>query len=263
VSRLLGLAAVCVVMLAGMAVPARAQETSDEAPAGVRFLPRYVFHMTGEHLSGDDPRLVWEANYGGELDLVDFGSGRVTFTANYQVLLGEEIRIFDPNQGNYLLEASVSRRVRGIEFAGVFHHVSRHLSDRDKQNPLDWNMVGVRAHALTERNSLALEARADLLTVIQHSFVDYQWEARLGGGLRAQVAPRLVMLSRVEVDVLGVDGTADRGTQAGFRLEGGVSLEGDAGSIELFVAVERRVDPIPFERSAVTWTALGFRLVGR
>ena len=256
-------AAALAAVLAAAVAPALAQDAPAEAPAGVRFLARYAFHLTGEHLSGDDPWLVWEANYGCELDLIDYGRGRLTLAANYQVLLGEEIRSFDPNQGNYRLEVSASQRIVGVELAGVFHHVSRHLSDRDKMDPLDWNMVGVRALASTRRDRVTLEVQADLRGVIQRSFVDYRWEAGADAGVRVAVHRRVTVLSRGGLRVIGVDGTADRGTQAGFRLEGGVSLEGEAGAIELFAAVERRVDPIPFEPSVATWTALGFRLVSR
>ena len=31
------------------------------ARAHVEFLSRYDFHLTAEHLSGDDPRFVWDA----------------------------------------------------------------------------------------------------------------------------------------------------------------------------------------------------------
>ena len=61
-----------------------------------------------EHLFSEDPRFVWDANFGGELDMVDYGRGRATFVANYQTILGSEFRAFDPNQGNYILEGSTS-----------------------------------------------------------------------------------------------------------------------------------------------------------
>ena len=63
----------------------------------------------------------------------------------------EEFRQFDPNQGNYTLEGSGSVRAGPIEVAGVFHHVSRHLSDRPKRFPVDWNMIGGRIRAATAR----------------------------------------------------------------------------------------------------------------
>jgi hypothetical protein len=92
------------------AVPARGQTTPADVPAPtVVFFPRTAFHMAAEHLSGDDPRYVWDADLGGELDIVDYGAGRFTFEANYQVVLGEEIRSFDPNQGNYIEAAQPKR----------------------------------------------------------------------------------------------------------------------------------------------------------
>ena len=62
----------------------------------------------------DDPRFVWDTNFGGELDFVDYGLGRTTFAANYEAVLGEEFRRFDPNQGNYLLDLSTSARAHGV-----------------------------------------------------------------------------------------------------------------------------------------------------
>jgi hypothetical protein len=65
------------------------------------------------------------------------------------------------------------------------------------------------------------------------------------------------------VGFLGTDGSQDRGTQVGLREEGGVRLVGKAAAIELFVAVERRVDPYPLEFGVSTWVTTGFRLVSR
>ncbi len=42
---------------------------------------------------------VWDTNFGGELDVIDYRTGRATFVANYQAILGDEFRHFDPNQG--------------------------------------------------------------------------------------------------------------------------------------------------------------------
>ena len=44
-------------------------------------MPRYDFHLTAEHLSGDDKSFVWDANFGGDLDVVDYGKGRASFVA--------------------------------------------------------------------------------------------------------------------------------------------------------------------------------------
>ena len=110
--------AVVALMVVVWAVPAGAQ-TGPDLPtqrrrAGTRasFFRARHFICRPSISSGDDPRYVWDADFGGELDIVDYGAGRVTFEANYQVVLGEEIRSFDPNQGNYILAglASFARR---------------------------------------------------------------------------------------------------------------------------------------------------------
>ncbi len=78
------------------------------AQPAVQFVPRYDFHMGAEHLSGKDPRYAWDADFGGAMDVLDYGLGRFTFWANYNVVMGEQIRLFDPNQGNYILAGSTS-----------------------------------------------------------------------------------------------------------------------------------------------------------
>jgi hypothetical protein len=246
------------------AVPALGQTaTGTEAAPSVVFLPRAAFHMTAEHLSGDDERYVWDANFGGELDLVGYGTGRFTFEANYQVILGEQIRAFDPNQGNYILAGAASLQVRGTEVAGVLYHQSRHLADRPKQDAVDWNMLGGRVRRRVLMRAATIDARADLRGVFMKSYVDYEWE--LDAGLRGdvQVRPGVGILLAAGIRHLGVDGSLDRGDQTGFRVEGGVRLEGRAGAIELFVAGERRIDPFPVEVGTASWVTAGFRLLSR
>ena len=66
--------------LGGMVNPASAQTTT-RGPS-VSFLPRSEFHMNAEHLGGiDDERFRWDADLGGELDLVDYTRGRLIFAA--------------------------------------------------------------------------------------------------------------------------------------------------------------------------------------
>jgi hypothetical protein len=228
----------------------------------IRLAPRYDFHLQAEHLSGDDPRFVWDADFGGEIDAVDYDYGRFTFWANYEVVMGEELRIFDPNQGNYILAGSLSLRTRAVEVAGVFYHQSRHLSDRVKVPPVDWNMMGGRI--IHERASGAIEWRglADLRKMIQRSEVDYEWELDTDARLRVALRPRVKFITGGGVRVLGVDGSRGRGTQAGYRAEAGVRVEGEAGAFELFVAGERRIDPYPVEFGTATWVKAGFRILG-
>src|SRR5262245_62249867 len=102
-------------------------------PTTLEFMSRYDFHMSAAGLADPDPRFSWDTHWGGDFDFIDYAHGRMMFLADYQVILGRENRLFDPNQGNYTLAVSGSLRIKGTEFAGVLHHVSRHLSDRPNQ----------------------------------------------------------------------------------------------------------------------------------
>src|ERR1700722_7298839 len=108
-----------------LAVPAFAQH-QEPAPASAEpdFFTRYDFHLSAAALSIDDPRFKWDTHFGGELDLIDYVVGRASIIADYEAVLGDQLRPFDPNQGNYTLEASSSVRVGDTEIVGVFHHVS-------------------------------------------------------------------------------------------------------------------------------------------
>ena len=242
------------------AVPARAQDAPPAAPSGVEFLSRFDFHVSLEHLVSKERRYAWDANFGGELDMIDYGLGRATFVANYQTILGDEFREFDPNQGNYILEGSASARLGPFEAAGVFHHVSRHLSDRPKRFPVDWNMIGGRVSGSMTRGRTALRGRVDLRGVVQNTYVDYRWEAESEVAARVTLRPRVALVSSGGIRVVGVDGSRERGTQYGYRGEGGVRLEGRGAALELFIAGERRIDPFQLEFSTVTWLTAGFRI---
>src|ERR671925_411973 len=76
------------------------------------FLSRYAFHLDAEHLGSNDDRFSWDADLGGDIDLLDYGAGRATFLANYQVIVGDQFRRFDANQGNYTLEGALSVRAK-------------------------------------------------------------------------------------------------------------------------------------------------------
>src|SRR5579872_5528329 len=128
-----------------LAVPAAAQQTAATPNPDPGFMTRYDFHLSADALGIRDPRFSWDARFGGEIDVIDYGIGRVSTVIDYEAVLGDELRAFDPNQSLYTLEASSSVRLGQAELVGVFHHVSRHLSDRAKLFPIAWNIAGVRA----------------------------------------------------------------------------------------------------------------------
>jgi hypothetical protein len=252
---------VLLMAIGAVAVDAQTVEPADSrGEPSVQMLPRFDFRVSMEHLFSDETRYAWDANFGGDIDLVAFGPSRVAFVANYQTILGSEFRAFDPNQGNYTLDGAIVTRVAAMELAGVFHHVSRHLSDRPKRRPVDWNMVGARIQGSGGDDRIEYHARADVRGVIQHTFVDYRWELDAEVGARVQVLPRMSLMATGAWRMLGVDDSQGRDTQHGVRAEGGVRLAGRDATLDLFVAAEQRVDPYQLEFSTVRWLTAGFRI---
>ena len=243
-----------------------AQTTPSPRPdawsSGLEFLSRFDSYISVERLTSDDERFVWDGNIGVDVDIVDYGLGRAAIVVNYQVVMGSEFRPFDSNQGNYILEASASARTGAFELAGVFHHVSRHLSDRPKRRSVDWNMVGGRISRDLRLGRTELRGRADVRGVLRGGFVDYRWEIDTDVAARVALRPRVAAIARVGVRVLGVNASRDRGTQHGYRGEGGLRFEGRGTALDLFVAAERRIDPYQLELSTATWLTAGFRLSG-
>jgi hypothetical protein len=242
--------------LGASAAPASAQQL-------VQFLPRFDFYLAAEYLSDDDQRFTWDADLGGAVDVVDYGVGRVSFITNYEVVMGTQLRRFDPNQGNYILAGTASARAGGFEVAGMFYHQSRHLSDRPKIGAVDWNMAGGRVVHDVTRGRTEWRTRVDVRGVVQKSFVDYRWELDAETRGRIALVPRVSLISAGGVRVMGVDGTRNRGNQTGFLAEGGVRFEGNVAAMEFFVAAERRIDPFPVDFGTVTWVKTGFRVLTR
>jgi hypothetical protein len=249
---------------AGAQVP---QPVTAPAPSQPEFLPRYTFHMSAYELLHEDDaaqRFSWDAHFGGSFDLVDYVGGRISLTADYQAVLGSEFRSFDPNQGNYILEASASGRAGGAEIAAVIHHVSRHLSDRPKRPAIAWNTLGGRVLGRLSRGATTVDIAADFGRVVQSSFVDYTWIGTAELLVRHDVAAHVGVFAHAAGELYGVDGTqSGRGSQRGGMAEAGVRLGGPGGALEVFAGVERRIDAYPLERVPKHWGLAGLRLISR
>ncbi len=260
--------ALCTLHLLCVALPAAAQtnqvpDTARAASGDVVFLSRFDYVFGLEFLASDDPRFDFDATFGGALDLIDYTRGRLTFEAEYEAILGNEYQPFDPNQGNYKLAGVLSARARSVEVAVVYHHVSRHLGDRPKRVPIDWNMLGARLRSAIARGGTELEMRADVRGAVLHTYVDYTWELDAQARARVRLTDRTAFVASGGLRVVGVDGSRARGTQYGARAEGGVRLDGSVAAVELFVAAERRIDPYPLAFGTASWVIGGFRLVNR
>lgn len=257
-------AAIAACLALGLTSPLFAQSPAAAPAPGPDFLTRYSFHLSANALAIEDERFSWDAHFGGDLDVVDYVKGRTSILADYEVVLGNGFRPFDPNQAYYALEVSSSYRIGGAEVSGVFHHVSRHLSDRAKQEPIAWNVLGARLLRSAVVDGITLEARAEAGSVVQHSNVDYGWTADIDLLISRKLRPRVGVFGHGHGVMVGVDGTmANRGRQKGGLVEGGVRFEGRAGTLELFAGIERRIDADPLDQLPRQWGVAGFRLLSK
>jgi len=259
-----------ITVLAGLVIslasPALAQQPLAEPPTKPLFFPQYDFHLWAAALANDNPRFSWDTHFGGEIDIVDYVRGRAGAAMDYEAVLGSELRAFDPNQGNYTLELSSSYRIKRTELAGIFHHVSRHLSDRPKTFAIAWNILGLRVLREAKFRKATVDLVADVGRTTQSSYVDYRWAGNADLIVRQLVAPRAEVYGRGVGHLMTVDGSLDlpqRRRQTGGIVEGGVRLIGEKGIGELFVAYERRFDAYPIGFAPERWFMAGFRLLRR
>jgi hypothetical protein len=261
-------AAACLAFIC--AAPAGAQQpdqfVASPAPDKPDFLSRADFQLSASRIAGiDDIRFSWDTHWGGSLDIVDYVAGRTGIYVDYEAVLGDEFRIFDPNQGNYALEAFASGRVDdSTEIVGMFHHVSRHLSDRPKRFAIAWNLLGARVLHQVKAGPATIDIDVEGGKVVQHSYVDYSWIGELHLQVRRPLNERVAVYGRTAGQLFGVNGEVpSRTRQYGGFVEAGLRLKGGAGVMELFLALERRVDADPLDRLPQQWGLAGFRLLSR
>ena len=99
------LASACLCL--ALAVPAFAQqpEPLPDPPATPQFLSRYDFHLSA---AGSSAATITHASRGTRTGAATSTSSTTSpagcqFLVDYQAVLGNEFRPFDPNQGNYTL----------------------------------------------------------------------------------------------------------------------------------------------------------------
>jgi hypothetical protein len=233
---------------------------------GVEFLPRYDFQLSAAGLSNDNPLYSWDAHFGGQFDVVDYGAGRLGARIDYEVVLGDELRIFDPDEGNYTLEGYATLRAGdSTEVVGVFHHVSRHLSDRLKLGAIAYNEIAARViHHFAIDDATTVDGDIEGGWVNQHSYVDYRWYGELHLLARHTINPTFALFARGDGQLLGVDPAMyNRGTQYGVLGQAGVRINGRGAALEIFGGYERRPDAYPTSLQAETWALAGIRVVSR
>lgn len=227
------------------------------------YFSRFDFHLDAEYATSSDPRFNWVFDFGGDLDVIAGSRGRAIFVANYEAIAGEQFRRFDVNQGNYLLQGAVLLRLWGVEAGPVWHHVSRHLSDRPKRFPIDWNMIALRVRADRRRGTLGVAWRGDARLTVTSAFVDYDWELDGELAVTRHLTPRTAVRVSGQGRVVGTDGSRARGRLGEGRVEAAVRFSGRGAHTEFFAGVEHRIDAYPLEFSAARWALVGVRLLSR
>jgi hypothetical protein len=257
----MGRAALFLCLALAFGAPAQAQDAAPSAAPPVRFLSRADFWFEWAKAVSSDDRFSWDGHIGVDVDVLDWGRGRVTFVADYEAVLGAERRGFDLNHGNYILESAVTFRRRDVDISGVFHHVSRHLSDRSNEPAISWNTYGVRVETVARRGRSSVSTRYQAAVAVQQAFVDYTWTTDVRFGVHHALTDRVGLIASAEGGFVGVDRLRfDRGRQCGAAMEGGVRLIGERASLDVFAGYERRVDGFPTERLRVRMFTVGFRL---
>ena len=248
----------------GLAAPARAQDPASPAPA-LTLLPRADFYFQWASLRSADPRFSWHGRIGMDVDALDYRAGRLTIVGDYEGVLGSQRQQLDLNHGNYMFEGALSVRLRRVEIAGVFHHESRHLADRDNEESISWNSIGVRALRTFTRGADRVSTSFDAAGVRGQHYVDYTWATNLKLSLLHSLADRLGVFATGMGGLKGVDPARAGRSQhlCGGRIEGGMRVEGQAGAVEIFAGYERRIDAYPLDRGRARWFTFGFRVTSR
>jgi hypothetical protein len=148
-----------------------------------------------------------------------------------------------------------------LEVAGVGHHHSRHVVDREFDRVPAWHTLGARGSWAIVTPQSTADITLELARVVQHTFVDYAWTSQLTVRVERTFRSGTRLFANGMGGFIGVDGDElDRDRQFGARAEGGLEFPGRRGNAQLFVAYERRVDGYPISRDPSSWLELGVRL---
>lgn len=228
------------------------------------FLTRASWFLAVARMESDDPRFSAVARTRVDVDLVHYLRGRINQFFEAEFVMGSEHRAFDLNHDNIIFETSASVRLASIDFAGVFHHTSRHLIDRAFDRVVAWHTVAGRVERTFVKGQSMVDVTVEYARVVQRTYVDYDWTSQATVRFDRAVGSRAHLFAGASSGVVGVDrSVVDRGRQDGSRVEGGVHVAGQRAGVDLVAAYERRVDGFPTSREPSSWFEVGFRLSSR
>ena len=228
------------------------------------FLTRASWFLAVARMESDDPRFSEVARTRVDVDLVHYPRGRVNQFFDAEFVMGSEHRAFDLNHDNIVFETSASCRVASIDFAGVFHHASRHLIDRAFDRVVAWHTVAARGERVFVGRQSIVAVTIEYAQVVHRTFVDYDWTSQATIRFDRALGSRARVFASASSGIVGVDpAVVNRSRQDGSRVEGGVHVAGQRAGVDLVAAYERRVDGFPTSREPSSWFEVGFRLSSR
>ncbi|MBP6703281.1 MAG: hypothetical protein KA385_07215 [Vicinamibacteria bacterium] len=240
--------------------------TSAQTREPVRFLPFMAPQLEAARYSDANEEFAWVGWIGAKVDFVEKGKWSAYLNANVETILGHRIRSFEAVQANYSLEVGAHRDVGRGRVSPFFHHVSRHVQDRDKVQAVDWNFLGVRYDSpwpATWGRGGAFSGSFGLATLT--SGVHYDFEARLAGDIDVVRKDNRAVFVLAALRHVGAESTANfpRESVTDVRIEAGVRRWTETSQFALFVAYQRRADAL-IPQALVTSRALfGFRIRGQ
>ncbi len=231
-----------------------------------RFLPFMGPKLEAARYSAANGDFAWVGWIGATADLVEKGKWSLYFTPNVETILGNRVRSFEAVQANYSLEVGMRIDVGRGRLSPFFHHVSRHVQDRDKLQAVDWNFLGLKYDSpWPEKWSRKGAFAASFGVATLASAVAYNWEARISGDIDVVRKDNRGLFLLADVRHVGADPSPDfpRDQLTDIRAELGFRRWAETSQFSLFVAYERRSDAL-IPKALVTRRALfGFRIRGQ
>ena len=241
-------------------------DDSASPDSAVKFLSALTPQFEAARYDPAEADFAWVGWIGGHVNLVEKGHWAVFFEPNVETILGHRVRSFEAVQANYSLEVGVHRTIGRLRISPFFHHVSRHVQDRDKRQAVDWNFLGARLdgpwpEAWNREGAFAASFGAATLA----SAVEYNWELRGSADIDVVHKGNRALFFLADVRHVGAAATPEfpREHLTDVRVEAGFRYWQPASQFALFAAYERRNDVLVEKASVRSRALFGFRIRGR
>jgi len=240
--------------------------TNAQGSEGARFLPFMGPQLEAARYSSPNEDFAWVGWIGGHVDIVEKGKASLYFAPNVETILGHRVRSFEAVQANYSLEIGMRLDVGRGRISPFFHHVSRHVQDREKFQAVDWNFLGLKYDSpWPEKWSRKGGYAASLGVATLSSGVSYNWEARASADIDVVRGGNRALFVLGDVRLVGADASPNfpRERVTDLRVETGFRRWAETSQFALFVAYERRGDALISSALVSRRGLFGFRIRGQ